>query len=270
MSDFLQQMAKSSEERAAEARIRADDLDRPVTQLTLNDFDIIAEIKTSSPSEGEIASTAFSLDGQAAAYAMNGAMAISVLTEPSRFGGELAHIRHVTDQIEGQDVAVMRKDFLVKPVQVLEARAAGAGGVLLIAAMLSDQQLGNMLACAWEHSMFVLLESFDSGDLRRSTNLLKRQRNQDKAADGQLLFGINTRNLRNLDVDQTRLLRLARELPSEVVCVAESGLHSADDVADVATWGYRAALVGTALMKSSEPGHLLGQMLAAGREQVGA
>lgn len=270
MSDFLQQMAKLSEERAASARIRAEDLDCPITGLALQDFDIIAEIKTRSPSEGELASVAFSLDEQARAYARNGAAAISVLTEPSRFGGELAHIRQVADRIAGQGVPVMRKDFLVKPVQVLEARAAGASGVLLIAAMLNEQELGNMLACAWEHSMFVLLESFDSVDLRRATKLLQRERNLDKAAAGQLLFGVNTRNLRDLEVDQTRLLRLAHDLPREVVCVAESGLHSAEDAADVASWGYRAALVGTALMKCENPGHLLAQMLAAGRERVAA
>jgi len=266
MSDFLEQMAKSSEERASTIRIASKDLDQPIVPLTLRSFDLIAEIKASSPSEGRIAASGFNRSKQAQAYVEGGAAAISVLTEPGYFGGELSHINEVREAMGKKGLPVMRKDFLAKSVQVLESRAAGASGILLITAMLGEQQLSNMLACAYEHEMFVLLESFDQVDLSRSVKLLKKERHLDKASEGRLLFGINTRNLRNLEVDQSRLLRLADQLPQQAACVAESGLHTPDDAANVAQWGYRAALVGTALMKHSEPATLLQKMLQAGRD----
>ena len=227
MSDFLKDMAKSSATRAAEARTFTDaDFDKPVVPLTLGTFDLIAEIKNRSPAEGQlrdqlpISDVARDLATRASAYADGGAAAISVLTEPSRFDGELAHLEAVVAAVPS--TPVMRKDFLVEPVQVLEARAAGASGVLLITTMLGDDKLASMLDCAFEHGMFVLLESFDENDLRRSARYLDRE--------GQLLIGVNTRNLRTLEVDADRLERLAPSLP-EASCVAESGLHVADDAA---------------------------------------
>ena len=260
MSDFLKDMAKSSATRAAEARTFTDaDFDKPVVPLTLGTFDLIAEIKNRSPAEGQlrdqlpISDVARDLATRASAYADGGAAAISVLTEPSRFDGELAHLEAVVAAVPS--TPVMRKDFLVEPVQVLEARAAGASGVLLITTMLGDDKLASMLDCAFEHGMFVLLESFDENDLRRSARYLDRE--------GQLLIGVNTRNLRTLEVDADRLERLAPSLP-EASCVAESGLHVADDAARVAGWGYTMALVGTALMRSEDPTALVRDMRAAG------
>ena len=178
---------------------------------------------------------------------------ISVLTEPSRFDGELAHLEGVVAAVPG--TPVMRKDFLVDPVQVLEARKGGASGVLLIATMLDDVTLLAMIDCAFEHGMFVLLESFDEDDLQRSARYIDR--------DGQLLIGVNTRNLRTLEVDANRLQRLAPSLP-DARCVAESGLRTAEDAARVAGWGYTMALVGTALMRSDDPGALVMAMREAG------
>ena len=137
--------------------------------------------------------------------------------------------------------------------------------MLLIAAMLSDTQLQSMLDCALEHSMFVLLEAFDEDDLRRSTALLEIQRNGHRAAEGQLLVGVNTRNLRTLEVATDRLESLAPLLPKAATCVAESGLRTATDSVRACAMGYRMALVGTALMRADEPGALLADMLAAGR-----
>ena len=112
-----------------------------------------------------------------------------------------------------------------------------------------------MLDCAFEHGMFVLLESFDADDLQRSAQFLD--------LDGQLLIGVNTRNLRTLEVDGDRLRRLSSHLP-QAVCVAESGLREADDAARVAGWGYTMALVGTALMRSEDPTALIAAMREAG------
>jgi indole-3-glycerol phosphate synthase len=163
----------------------------------------------------------------------------------------------------------MRKDFLVEPVQVLEARKAGASGVLLITTMLQDDKLREMLDCAWDHGMFVLLEAFAEEDLARASRLLDTATGQDKAKCGQLLIGVNTRNLRTLHVDPDRLAKLAPALPA-ARCVAESGLHDVDDVAAVAALGYRLALVGTALMRSDDPASLVAAMRAAGSARTAA
>tara|TARA_R110002096_G_scaffold29497_2_gene88713 strand:- start:20011 stop:20829 length:819 start_codon:yes stop_codon:yes gene_type:complete len=269
MTDFLQQMANSSRERAelaAATRFHSSDFDRNVIPLTLDGFDIIAEIKDRSPAEGALTDSgdvsASSLRRcRAAAYEAGGAAAISVLTEPSRFDGALEHLEEVVDAVP--ETPVMRKDFLVDPVQVMEARKAGASGVLLIAAMLSDAKLREMLDQAWEFGMFVLLEAFDEHDLQRASALLEQPADRDRADAQQLLIGINTRNLRTLEVDPDRLEKLAPGLPA-AKCVAESGLHVADDAARVRQWGYRLALVGTALMRHADPATLVKSMRAAG------
>ncbi len=262
MSDFLKGMARSSAERAAAARTFTDaDFDKPVVPLSLGTFDVIAEIKNRSPAEGtlpkgdsdRVSGGDSDRVSRAQAYAAGGAAAISVLTEPSRFDGELAHLDDVAAAVP--DVPVMRKDFLVEPVQVHEARAAGASGVLLITTMLKDDKLRDMLDCAFEHGMFVLLESFDEDDLKRSTHHLER--------DGQLLIGVNTRDLRTLEVDTERLQSLAPLLP-DAPCVAESGLKNANDAVRVVDWGYSMALVGTALMRSDDPTALVIAMREAG------
>ncbi len=268
MSDFLQTMAASSAERAAATkRYSSAALDKPVVPLLLGDFDVIAEIKDRSPAEGELATGDSNRTEQAQRYVEGGAAAISVLTEPSRFSGALTHLEEVIAAVP--NTPVMRKDFLVEPVQVLEARASGASGVLLIVTMLSDDKMREMLDCAAEHDMFVLLESFDSSDLERASRLLDSSSDQDRAERGQLLFGVNTRNLRSLHVDPDRLAKLAAGLPA-ARCVAESGLHDADDAATVAGLGYRLALVGTALMRSTDPASLVRAMREAGSGRASA
>ena len=263
MSDFLQTMAEASSARAqaADPAIRSAIFDKPLLPLQLGSFDVIAEIKDRSPAEGELATQESNRSEQAQRYAEGGAAAISVLTEPSRFSGSLEHLEEVVAAVPG--TPVMRKDFLVAPIQILEARKAGASGVLLIVTMLDDERLREMLDCAWEHGMFVLLESFDSDDLARASGLLDNETERKKADDGQLLIGINTRNLRTLEVDGERLETLASALP-HATCVAESGLHTPQDAARVAALGYKMALVGTALMRSDDPAELVRRMRAAG------
>lgn len=266
MADFLAQMAASSRERAdAAGSFEASDFDKPVVPLTLDGFDVIAELKDRSPAEGALKRASGNRAEQARRYVDGGAAAISVLTEPTRFDGSLEHLAAVSAACP--DTPVMRKDFLVDAKQVLEARKAGASGVLLIATMLDDLALRSLLDCAWEHGMFVLLESFDAEDLRRSNDLL--QSDGDRARSGQLLFGVNTRNLRTLEVDGNRLAELSNLLPSGF-CVAESGLKVAADAARVAKLGYRLALVGTALMRSDAPAELIAAMRADGTEALAA
>ena len=261
MSDFLEQMAASSAERAAAVMPpAARELDKPLVPLAADRFDIIAEIKGRSPAEGKLADGGFDRVGQAKRYAAGGAAAISVLTEPSRFDGSLAHLSDIAAALP--DTPVMRKDFLIDVVQIAEARAAGASGVLLIVAMLGDKKLRAMLDAAAAHGMFVLLEAFDGDDLDRTAALLTSP-DEERVADGQLLFGVNTRNLRSLDVDPARLEKLASKLPRGRA-VAESGLHTAADAARVAGLGYSMALVGTALMRSADPARLIDDMKNSG------
>jgi indole-3-glycerol phosphate synthase len=266
MSDFLTSMAASSSRRAQAARadFTADELGRPVYPVRFDGFGVIAEIKKRSPAEGDLSAQAGSLASRARTYVDGGASAISVLTEPDRFDGALADLEAVVDAVDGRDVPVMRKDFLVDPCQVLEAKAAGASGVLLIVAMLDLKATRRMLDSAFEHGMFVLLESFDRADLEVTGKLLGEAAYREQAAEQQLLVGVNTRNLRSLEVDPHRLEALGPLLPAGAVSVAESGLHNADDARRAAARGYRMALVGTALMRTADPAGCIREMIAAG------
>jgi indole-3-glycerol phosphate synthase len=266
MSDFLKKMAASSAERAATLpKFSSADFDKPRVPLKPQGFGIIAEIKDRSPAEGELAVAGSDRKAKAQSYAQGGAAAISVLTEPSRFAGALEHLEDVVAAVPG--MPVMRKDFLVDPGQVSEARSAGASGVLLITTMLSDNTLRLMLDRAWEHELFVLLECFDEDDLLRASRLLDNDKDAEQATLGQLAIGVNTRNLRTLEVDGDRLRRLAPALP-DALCVAESGLREPADAGRAAAWGYHMALVGTALMRSDEPSALVAAMREAGNRRL--
>ena len=259
MSDFLEAMAASSAARAAEAVVPAR-ASRSRPRLATERFGIIAEIKNRSPAEGALAGPDADRSLRARLYADAGAAAISVLTEPDRFDGHLDHLAEVVEAVPG--TPVMRKDFLTDPVQVREAHAVGASGVLLITAMLDDSRLDAMLDCAWRHDLFVLLEAFSEEDIERAHDLLKQPGHAAKADDGELLFGVNSRNLRTLEVDPGRLERYAALLPAGVT-VAESGLKTAEDAQRAAGQGYRLALVGTALMRSADPAALIRDMQTA-------
>jgi indole-3-glycerol phosphate synthase len=264
---FLAQMAADSAARVQAARAARSEAglltDCGATiappPLRLRHFDLIAEFKRRSPAEGALAPDT-DIAARVLGYAQAGAVAVSVLTEPGRFGGSLDDLRTAAMALQPRGVPVMRKDFLVDPWQVLEARAAGAGGVLLIVAMLDDSELGELLAVAREQDLFVLLEAFDEADLERAAGFAAGRH-----VGPPTLVGVNTRDLRTLAVDPGRLARLAPLLPAAVPGVAESGLHDAADAATAAALGYRLALVGTALMKAARPVKLAAAMLAAGR-----
>jgi len=272
MGNFLTEMAQESAERVAATKVSfaSHALDRPVFPLRLNGFDLIAEVKSRSPAEGTLASEGESRVDRAMNYARGGAAAISVLTEPKHFDGQLAHLEEVVDEVSAIELPVMRKDFLVDTMQILEAKAKGASGVLLIAAILDDKQLASMLDCAFDNELFVLLEAFEEDDLERASRISQKAKIREQAAKQKFLVGINTRDLRSLDVDKMRLQRYGPRLPEGVTCVAESGLLIAADTARVAGWGYQMALVGSALMRAEDPAGLIGDMLGAGRDKVAA
>jgi indole-3-glycerol phosphate synthase len=270
MSSFLDRMACESRERVTQALRREDgsSLRRraaatsppPAVVLSDEGFDLIAEIKFRSPSSGPFVDSGPERDvaARARTYARGGAAVISVLTEPTAFGGTLLDLEAAAG---ATGVPVMRKDFLVDPYQIWEARACGASGVLLIARMLDDVVLEEMLTNAAEAGMFVLLETFDGADLDRAARArTARERRSD------LWIGVNTRDLTTLSVDPGRLERLAREVPAGTIAVAESGLKTPADAAEAVIWGYRAALVGTALMRAADPEAEVAAMLRAGRD----
>jgi indole-3-glycerol phosphate synthase len=272
MGNFLKDMARESAERvaASNASFTSHMLDQPVFPLCLNGFDLIAEIKERSPAEGPLANEGESRVDRAMKYASGGAAAISVLTEPNRFDGQIAHLEEVVDAVSALEIPVMRKDFLVDTAQILEAKAAGASGVLLITAILSDKELASMLDCAFGNDMFVLLEAFEEDDLGRATQLAQIFKIREQAAKQKFLIGVNTRDLSLLKVDKMRLERYGPLMPEGITGVAESGLLNAGDAARVAGWGYQMALVGTALMRADDPASLIGEMLNAGRDKVAA
>jgi indole-3-glycerol phosphate synthase len=198
---------------------------------------VIAEVKRRSPSKGELARIPEPAV-LAEAYARGGAAAISVLTEERRFGGSLADLRAVRAAV---DVPLLRKDFIVTPYQLLEARAAGADLALLIVAALDDATLHRLHDEARELGLTVLVEVHDEAETERAVDL------------GAELIGVNARNLRTLDVDPGTFGRLAPLVPEDRVLVAESGIAGPGDVARFVDQGARVVLVGEALVRHGDP-----------------
>jgi indole-3-glycerol phosphate synthase len=270
MSSFLDEMAAASAARvrAAQAQVSEAALlelashtaAAPPLRLSAEGFDVIAELKLRSPAAGALGAPGTAIAPRAITYARAGAAAVSVLTEPSRFDGSLSHLTEAVRALSPFGVPAMRKDFLIDPYQILEARAAGAGGVLLIVRMLSGETLGALIECARTQGLFVLLEAFDETDLDRMQQVIAAD-----AGRSALLAGVNCRDLVTLEVVAGRLLELAPLLPPQVPHVAESGVECASDARRLAAAGYALALVGSALMRGEHPAVLLRALLEAGR-----
>ncbi|MDA8349049.1 MAG: indole-3-glycerol-phosphate synthase [Pseudomonadota bacterium] len=267
--DFLAQMAASSRARAEAARRECSEermleLARaappaPAFDASGGPFRLIAELKLRSPAVGALGSSATDVAARVRAYAEAGAAAVSVLTEPQRFDGDLAHLRCAAEALAPLGVPAMRKDFLVDPYQIAEARATGAGGVLLIVRMLPDALLDAMIARARLLGLFALLETFDAPDIERLRALTAR------VGSAGLLAGLNSRDLSTLEVVPSRLEALAPLLPETLPRVAESGVSSPEDAHRMGRAGYDLALVGSALMRAPDPAALVAAMTAAGR-----
>ena len=270
--DFLARMATASHrrlDRAISLRSEKDLRARvaklpppPAPRFTDTAFHLIAEVKRRSPSAGRLAGVGLEPAEQARRYAAGGAIAVSVLTEPEEFAGDLAHVRVIAQALPA--LAVMRKDFLVGTYQILEARDAGAAGVLVIAAMLDPEQIQAMIGCALDLEMFVLVEVFDRADLDRCVPAALAAAATEQGR-GRVLLGVNCRDLRTLKVTPGRFAELAPVLPRAVPWVAESGIETPAQAAEVARLGYSLALVGTALMQSGDPAAAAQAMLKAGR-----
>lgn len=261
MAELSSRRARAARESASvsglETRVRSARPPIPI-RFSKQGFDVIAEAKLASPAEGQLVEGRASADRVVALaedFAANGAAAISVLTEPARFLGALDHLEAVADAVSAP---VMRKDFLVDPIQVLEARASGASGVLLIARMLPGELLVEMTEQTLDLGMFVLVEIFDRSDLETAVRVFDRD----------VLVGVNCRDLATLGIDFSRFRSLAPHLPDYLPAVAESGISTAEEVTAVAGLGYSMALVGSSLVTSESPGNSLAQYIAAGRREV--
>ena len=267
---FLEDMAAGSRARVraakqtrSEATLEVEARQTPAPprlRLDACGFDLIAELKLRSPAAGQLGAAGENVAARVTAYAQAGAAAISVLTEPSRFDGSLDHLASAAQALAPLAVPAMRKDFLVDPYQVLEARAAGAGGVLVIVRMLSRSEIDALLDCARSLGLFVLLEAFDARDIELLRELIEAH-----AGANPLLAGVNCRDLTTLQVVPQRLLELAPLLPARAPRVAESGVATAADARQIAAAGYQLALVGSALMQADDPRALAAAVLAAGR-----
>jgi indole-3-glycerol phosphate synthase len=279
-ADFLEQMATVSRKRLESARRACSEaalLQKAIssaqpTPLRAHParFDLIAELKLRSPAVGQLKSSNEDVAGRVTTYARAGAAAVSVLTEPSRFDGSMSHLETAAQALVPLRVPAMRKDFLVDPYQVMEARVAGAGGVLVILRMLSRAGIEAMLDCARSLGLFVLLEAFDEHDIETMHEFIGGvgTRRAGSNATPPVLAGLNCRDLTTLQIVPQRLLDLAHLLPADVPQVAESGVVSAEDAGRVAAAGYEYALVGSALMQGGDPHALAASMLETGRRQA--
>jgi indole-3-glycerol phosphate synthase len=216
--------------------------------LSRNEMNVIAEVKRSSPSKGNLAPIT---DPAALAekYQEAGAAVVSVLTEQRRFGGSLADLDAVRSRIE---IPVLRKDFMVDEYQFLEARAHGADIVLLIVAALSKSQLKDFYDLATELGMASLIEVHTQSELESAMDISPR------------IVGVNSRNLKTLEVSASVFEELIPAIPSTVVRVAESGISTRADVAQAQKAGATAILVGESLVKSGDPISAMRELLGHG------
>ena len=198
---------------------------------------VIAEIKRRSPTLGDIRPD-ISLKDQAAAYARAGASAVSVLTDEKFFGGTLQDIIAIRPLVH---IPILRKDFILDPIQIYQARAAGADAILLIAAALEKTQLQELYRLAGELNLTALVEVHSPEELESVLDL------------NPALVGINNRNLQSLKVDLKTSLALRPLIPDEVFVIAESGINTPQDVAALLAGGLKGFLVGTALMRAKDP-----------------
>lgn len=202
---------------------------------------VIAELKKASPSRGVLRET-FDPSALARHLADAGAVALSVLTEQEFFQGSLAHLRAAR---QAATLPVLRKDFLVDPWQVWETRAAGADSFLLIAAVLDDRELRDLLGLGRELGMEPLVEVHTPEELARALTA------------GARILGINNRDLRTFEVRVETSLELVEAIPDDCLAVSESGIHTRDQIGRLRAAGFDAFLIGEHLMQADDPGSAL-------------
>jgi indole-3-glycerol phosphate synthase len=214
---------------------------------------VIAEVKRRSPSAGSIAPSMDPVQ-HASAYVAGGAAAVSVLTEPTFFGGTIDDLERIREAVP---VPVLRKDFILDPVQLYEARVAGASAVLLIVRILGDDQLHGLADRAHELGLATVIEVHDERELDRAL-----QHSPDTV-------GVNARDLETFHVEPATLQRLLGRIPPDLVALAESGMSSRGDVERAASWGADAVLVGTAVASAADPATSVHDLTGVSRQPRG-
>jgi indole-3-glycerol phosphate synthase len=233
------------------ARVRSDDV-RDFRAAIARPGAVIAELKAKTPTiDGFV--HADELHALAGVYERNGAAAISIVTDPARFGTSLSDVTAVR---RVSSLPVIAKDFVVDPYQILEARAAGADAILLIVRILEPAALKALHAFTRELAMHALVETHDESEIDIALEA------------GATIVGINNRNLDTMEVSLDTTRRLAHLVPDGVVLVAESGVKSRADVDDLAARGAGAFLVGGSLLSASDPGAKLRELTAAPRRDA--
>ena len=232
-----------------EAMDQADAVRDPMSALLSSEMSVIAEVKRSSPSKGPLASITDPA-GLAEQYENAGATIISVLTEQRRFGGSLADLDAVRSRV---NIPILRKDFMVDEYQFFEARAHGADVVLLIVAALSQSQLNDFHQLAEGLGMSALVEVHTNDELERALEISPS------------IVGVNSRNLKTLDVDAQSFAELIPRIPRDVVRVAESGISTRKDVEFAQSNGATAILVGEALVRAGDPALAMRELLGLDR-----
>lgn len=256
-TDILAKIVATKRQEVAEARRRISRADlfarseakRPplslIAALTAKPFAIIAEMKRSSPSGGQLRPD-LSPSDLASSYEQQGAAALSVLTDSHYFGGSLEDLRQARAAVR---IPVLRKDFIVDEYQLVEARAFGADAVLLIARILDRSQLADLHAAARQLGLECLVELHEPAEIDKID------------FDTMKLIGINNRNLDTLVTDVSQTLRICPHIPAGTVVVSESGIRTASDLRTLAQHGIRAALIGEHFMRSEHPAKALRTLL---------
>jgi len=239
ISEAYQRAERLNRDRGALDRAAAAAAAAPSLEAALRGgaVSVIAEVKRRSPSKGWINSE-IAAAAQARCYEQGGAAAISVLTEPAHFGGSNEDLTSVRAAVS---VAVLKKDFHVDPIQLVEAKALGASAALLIVRALAPEALSRLSAAGKELGLELLFEIRDRLELDRALEA------------GARIIGVNNRNLETLEIDPTRAERLMAEISADVIAIAESGVSARSDVERMARSGADAVLVGSAVSSASDP-----------------
>ncbi len=247
ISEGLQQVSiETMTVRAGEADAPRGFVDAIAAKISEGKSGVIAEIKKASPSKGVLREHFVPAD-IARSYEAGGAACLSVLTDVDYFQGGNAYLQQARAACS---LPVIRKDFIVDPYQVYEARAIGADCILLIVSCLEDQQMAELNSLAHALGMDVLVEVHDMDELQRALKLENR------------LLGINNRNLRSFEVSLQTTLDMLGEIPEETIVVTESGIHTRDDVQLMRRYQVNAFLVGEAFMRADNPGEKLAELFA--------
>lgn len=232
-----------------EIRSRAETLKRDTgfpfeKALKTNDIAFICEVKKASPSKGVIAEN-FPYLEIAKDYEAAGAAAISVLTEPNKFMGSVEFLRRISAEVK---IPVLRKDFTVDEYMIYEAKILGASAVLLICAILSEEQLAKYIGITHSLGMSALVEAHDEREIETALNA------------GARIIGVNNRDLRSFSVDTSNSARLRNLVPKDKIFVSESGIQTAEDVAKLRKIGVNAVLIGETLMRAPDKAAKLAEL----------